>query len=315
MHGWPSTIREDPSEIQPYWTFGEELTVEDGIVLKGNHIVIPHKKHLATLHLIHEGHEGLNKCKLGTKDTVYWPGTNDQLEKLILTCELCLRYSHSKCKQKPSSCLGQEIPLHPWTKLDIFHFESASYLLVVDYTSRFLVVCKLSSMTGQHVANQCKLVFSEYGWPETLISDNGPCYTSQAFTSITKSYNVNHITSSPHYPQSNGPAEKYVQIVKSLFYKDKEDKDFYKCLMIYHNTPLTGIMKSPMQTLQGRNARSDLQMSNAARKQLGIQPEIIRNNVKNAVLPMHNLHVGQDVMFQDFTSKHWYPAVIESLCL
>ena len=70
--------------------------------------------------------------------------------------------------------LGQEIQLHPWSKLvtDIFHFEGASYLLIVDYTSRFPVVCKLSSMTGQHVATQCKLIFSEYGWPETLISDN-----------------------------------------------------------------------------------------------------------------------------------------------
>ena len=61
---------------------------------------------------------------------------------------------------------------------DIFHFEEASYLLVVDYTSRFLVVCKLTSMTGQHIVNQYKLIFSEYGWPETLISDNGLCYNS-----------------------------------------------------------------------------------------------------------------------------------------
>ena len=42
-YGWPSTMREAPSEIQPYWTFREQLTVEDGIVLKGTHIVIPHK--------------------------------------------------------------------------------------------------------------------------------------------------------------------------------------------------------------------------------------------------------------------------------
>ena len=62
-------------------------------------------------------------------------------------------------------------------------------------------------------------IFSEYGWPETLISDNDPHYTSQAFTSVMQSYSVNHITSSLHYPQSNGLAAKYVQIVKSLFYK------------------------------------------------------------------------------------------------
>ena len=130
-----------------------------------------------------------------------------------------------------------------------------------------------------------------------------------------QSYNVNHITSSLHYPQSNGLAEKYVQIVKSLFYKAKEEgKNFYKCLMIYHNTPLTGIMKSPMQILQGRNARSDLPISDAARKQLGIWPEVDRNNDKHAVLPTHDLHVGQDVMYQDSAGKCWYPAVNQSLC-
>ena len=56
MTGWPSTIREVPSKIQPQWTFREELTMEDGIVLKGTCIVIPHKKHHITLNLIHQGH-------------------------------------------------------------------------------------------------------------------------------------------------------------------------------------------------------------------------------------------------------------------
>ena len=134
---------------------------------------------------------------------MYWPSLNDQLEKLILNCELCLKYSHSKCKPKPTTSLGQEIPVHPWSKLatNIFHFEGASYLLIVGYTSRFMVLCKLTSMTGVHVANQCKLAFSEYGWSDTLISDNGPCYTSQAFTSVMQVFSVNilpalHITHS-----------------------------------------------------------------------------------------------------------------------
>ena len=205
-----------PSEIQAYWTFREELTVEDGVVLKGILIVVPHKKCEAAPRLIHEGHLGLGKSKLRAKDTVYWSGLNDQLEKLILNCELCLKYSHPKCKPKLTTTLGQEIPVHPWSKLatDIFHFEGPAYLLIVDYTSRFPIVCKLTSMTGIHVANQCNLVFSEYGWSDTLISDNGPCYTSQASTSVMQAFNISHITSYPHYPQSNGLAEKYVQIVK-----------------------------------------------------------------------------------------------------
>ena len=67
-------------------------------------------KQEAVLKLIHEGHLGLNKCKLCVKETLYWSEINDQLEKLILNCELCLKYSQSK--QKPTMSLGQEIPLH-----------------------------------------------------------------------------------------------------------------------------------------------------------------------------------------------------------
>ena len=69
--------------------------------------------------------------------------------------KLCLKSLQPKCKQKPSASFGQEIPVHPWTKLvtDIFHFESASHLLIVDYTSRFPIVRKLSSVKSVHIAN------------------------------------------------------------------------------------------------------------------------------------------------------------------
>ena len=100
---WPSNRKEVPSVIQSYWTFREELTIEDGIILQGTRIVIPAKKQEAVLKLIHEGHLGLNKCKLHAKETVYWPAINDQLEKFALNCSQCLKYSQSKCKQKPTT--------------------------------------------------------------------------------------------------------------------------------------------------------------------------------------------------------------------
>ena len=52
-HGWPNTIREMPSEIQVYWTFREELIIEDGMVLNGIWIVVLHKKYEDTIKLIH----------------------------------------------------------------------------------------------------------------------------------------------------------------------------------------------------------------------------------------------------------------------
>ena len=107
------------------------------------------------------------------------------------------------------------------------------------------------STMAQQVASQMRLIFSEYGWPETMVSDNDPYYSAETFTKLMTDYSVNHITSSPHYPQLNGLVEKYVQIVKHLFYKAKEEgTDLYKSLMIYRNTPLSHKLQSPMQILQ-----------------------------------------------------------------
>ena len=126
---------------------------------------------------------------------------------------------------------------------------------------------------------------------------------------------MNHITSSPHYPQSNGLIEKFVQIVKNLFHKAREEgADLFKALTIYRNTLLASHLQSPMQMLQSRTVRSQLPMSNAARQQLGLQTEMVRIKMKNEHLPSHDLCLGQNVMIQDPTSKRWSPAVITRLC-
>ena len=200
--------------------------------MKGTRIVVPSMKQAEILKLVHEGHLGLIKCKLRAKETVYWPGPNDQLEKLVLNCQLCLKYLQSKHKQPLQMSLGQEIPAFPWTKVatDIFHFEGGSYLLLVDYTSRYPIICKLSSMTVQHVVGHLKVIFSEYGCPDTIVSDNGPYYAAEAFTKTMEEYRVNHITSSPITPNQMG-------LQKSLFKLEKTCSTRLKKKMLTYTNP------------------------------------------------------------------------------
>ena len=161
-------------------------------------------------------------------------------------------------------------------------------------------------MSAQHITEHFRLIFSEYGWPDTLISDNGPCYAAETFTNLMKEYAVNHIT--------NGLAKKFVQIVKNLFHKAKDEStDIHECLMIYHNMPLASTSKSPKQMLQQRSTRSQLPMSNAARRQLGIAVEQPSSN-KNQHLPAHNFYIGQEVMCQSPITKRWFLATIKALC-
>ena len=134
-------------------------------------------------------------------------------------------------------------------------------------------------MTGKAIAHHMQTIFAKYGWPNTLVTDNGPCYTSQEFQMLMKSMSVNHITSSPHCPQSNGLVEKFVGIIKNLFNKAKEEGQtpytalmVYRNtpLMVYRNTPLNGNLQSPMQISQGRQAHTDLPLSHAVKVNMDI---------------------------------------------
>ena len=107
----------------------------------------------------------------------------------------------------------------------------------------------------------------------------------------------------------------FVQTVNNLFNKAREEgADLYKALMIYCNMPLTSNLQSPMQILQNRTARSQLPMSNSARRQLGLETKKLRIKTKTENMPSHDLHFGQHIMMQDPTSKQWSPAVITRLC-
>ena len=84
--------------------------------------------------------------------------------------------------------------------------------------------------------------------------------------------------------------------------------------MVYCNSPLSNTLHSQMKILSSRSARSDLPISNATRKQLGIDCENLKTKYKNEHLPSHDLHIDQVVMYQDSTSKCWFPANITKLC-
>ena len=74
QNGWPQDICDLPKEIQPYWTFHEEMTIEDGLLLKGTHIIVPQTLHKEMIQLLHTGHLRLEKCLNRAKQSMYWPG-------------------------------------------------------------------------------------------------------------------------------------------------------------------------------------------------------------------------------------------------
>ena len=108
------------------------------------------------------------------------------------------------------------IPDRPWQVVatDLFTWNNEDYIVTVDYYSRYFELDKLHSTSSAAVVHNLKAAFARHGIVETLISDNGPCYISKEFESFEKAWEFTHVTTSPHYPQSNDLAEKSVQIAK-----------------------------------------------------------------------------------------------------
>ena len=109
--------------------------------------------------------------------------------------------------------------------------------MVVDYFSNFIEVDSLSSETSKSVIRSLMAIFSRFGVPDTLVTDNGPCFASSEFAKFADRWNFVHVTSSPRYPQSNGKAENAVRTVERLFTKcDAAGVSKFQALLDWRNT-------------------------------------------------------------------------------
>lgn len=250
-HGWPSDKYQVQEPIRAYWSFREALEYVDGVIFKDKLVLIPSGLRGEMLRRVHEGHLGADRCKRRARDVMYWPGMSRAVEQLVRRCRLCALHA-ARPQREPM--IPHPLPTLPWVKLgsDIFEYKKDKYLVLVDYYSNFIEVSLLNSITSKCVINAIKEQFARHGIAKELVTDNGPAYASKEFRAFASEWGFNHVTTSPHYPQSNGRSERSVRTIKSLLLKSIDAKsDFYMALLNFRSTPRDGIA-SPAQLLMGR---------------------------------------------------------------
>jgi len=256
QEGWPENKSQVLMGARPYWNYRSEVTYNHGILFNGSRVIVPKSMEDSMLKLIHSAHLGIDRCKRRARDILFWFGMNAQIEDTISNCATCTTYKHSNPKEP---LLPHPIPERPWERVgtDLCEFEGDYYLVMVNCFSNFIEVDKLRETTSHAIIKACKAQFSRHGIPNALVSDNGPQFSSHKFEEFSTSYQFNHQPSCPHYPQSNGKAEKAVQTVKNLLRKSKDDnQDFYLALLEFRNTPTSSTLGSPTQRLMSRRTRT-----------------------------------------------------------
>ena len=131
VKGWPS-YREDVilAARDLYSGYGE-LRVVDGLLTYGDRIVIPHALRKTVLEIIHQGHQGIVKCRERARSTVWWPRMGKEIQNLVSSCATCLQKqpSHPREPMKPSTP-----PDRPFQRVgtDILEFNRTHDLVLVD---------------------------------------------------------------------------------------------------------------------------------------------------------------------------------------
>ncbi|XP_063607727.1 uncharacterized protein LOC134782233 [Penaeus indicus] len=308
IQGWPEKMKDLPRMLQPYWSFRDELSIEDGLVIKGSRIIIPVSMLNLVLDPIHVGHQGITKCQLRAKDCVYWTSINRDIEDIV--------QQETSRSQTKETLIPHELPTRPWQYVgtDLFHYGENNYLIIADY-SKFPVIRKMPMhVTSTAVIKGLKNLFSEYGVLEKVYSDNGRQYSSEEFATFASNWEFEHITSSSHYPQSNGFIERIYQTVKNTIDKARRsNKDPDMPLLTLRTTPLDSKLPSPAELRNGKKMRSNLPLHLPTKE--GQKQDVYENFKKKqyydrGAKDQQALLPGQAVRVQDHISGRWTPATV-----
>ena len=107
--GWPVERSKAPEAIRSYFAFRDEIVYCDGLLFRGNQLVVPKAMHAEMLSRIHENHQGIVKSKQRARSVLFWPGMNRQIEDIVSQCATCAQFRKA---QPAEPLISHEDPKH-----------------------------------------------------------------------------------------------------------------------------------------------------------------------------------------------------------
>ena len=244
-------------QMNPYVSKKDELSVEDGCILWGTRVVVPPQLRSRVLDELHEGHPGIGRMKSFARSYVWWPGLDGDLERRVRQCVMCQRVQKM---QQRAPVQPWEWPEKPWTRLHIDHagpVQGKMLFIIVDAHSKWIAAHIVSSTSAEATIDKLRLTFETHGFPQTIVSDNGPTFTSSEFQEFLRCNGVKHLRSAPYHIASNGLAQRAVQTVKAGVRKLSGS---LTVRFKYRVTPQATTGIAPAELLMGRRLRTHLDL-------------------------------------------------------
>lgn len=240
--------------------------------MRGVRVVIPNVLIQTFLQLAHESHQGIVRTKQLLRERYWWPHMDKCMEEFVRQCHIC-QLADKSAKTTVPPFQPVQWPEQPWQQLgmDIIGplrtAPNPTYAItLMDYHSKWPKLLFTNSITTQDVIKLLNAAFSREGLPETLVTDNGPQYTSREFQDFLKERGIVHHFSSNYYSTANGLIERFNRVLKEhIQVAELQRKDVIQTttefLGSYRITPHSTTGCSPAVLLHGRQPRSTLAIS------------------------------------------------------
>ena len=270
-------------EERKYWSIQDSLSIDDNVLLTGVRIVVPKPLRFEVLRRLHDGHAGVEATSTRARDTLYWPGITSDIDAYVKACGFC-QGRQPRNPDPPVTLKTRPARNFQEISTDLCEVNGHEYLIVVDNKSDWLEVEAMGkSTTAFKVVTALQALFTRFGAPETLWSDNGPQYASREFANFLGEWDVVHKTSAPHHPRSNGKAESAVKVAKKLLLGASQGR----------------VVPDPLKL-----ARSLVAQRNTPSKRDGLTPafKVFGSNLRDR-LPTHPLALDKFVDAEDIAAK------------
>ena len=251
--------------VQGFKNIKDELSIYNGIILRGNRIVIPNSLQEKAVDLAHIGHQGIGKTKALIREKVWFSGIDKMVENKIRNCLACQATTTRQETREPVK--STVLPKAPWKEISIDFcgpFPSGDCLLVViDDYSRFPEVEILTSTSARAVIPKLDAIFSRQGIPDIVKSDNGPPFNGAEFKAYAEQSGFHHRRITPYWPRANGEAERFMSTIEKAIRtahieKKNWKQEMYKFLRQYRATPHSSTDISPSEALNQRKLKTEL---------------------------------------------------------
>ena len=240
---------------------------------------------------------------------IWWLNMDRELENAVKSYPQCQRHQKAPAE---APLHPWEWPGQPWSRVHIDYagpYKGHMYLVVIDAHSKWMDVHIMHTTTSASTIVKLREIFATHGLPETVVSDNGPNFTSTEFENFLAKNGIKHTKVPPYHPASNGQAERAVRAFKEGVEKMEEGnmhKKLSRFLLKYRTTPHSTTGIPPAELLMKRRLRTklDLMLPNTAslvRRKQENQKEVHDYQAKD-----RNFEARDPVFIKDFSSpKSW----------